>query len=207
MKNNNNLSLLDESTSQKNLEEIKQSILDSASAAAAKIIDNAKAEAHKLFQQARADIDAQREENKIKAQKRAEEIITRRDMLSKLSSKQFELEKKQELVAKVYKKVQENFLNLPKEEYQNFFLEKAAAIADDGDLILLSEGEEFLDKSWLKKLIEKCGKKLSFADEHHSDIGGIVLRGENFDKNLTLSVLIKQVREKTEDEIVKRLFL
>lgn len=206
MKKKDNLSLVDESVQQKNIDLIKKNILDSANITAAKIIDNAKNEAERLLQQAQADISAQREENQQKAKNKAEEILRRKDMLSKLSTKQYELEKKQELVAKVYEAAIERILNLPKDEYQDFFLKVAAEVAEDGDEILLSQNEEYLDKAWLKKLMDKSGKKLSLSDEHHSDIGGIVLRGETFDKNLTITALIKQVREKTEDETVKRLF-
>ena len=45
-----------------------------------------------------------------------------------------------------------------------------------------------------------------FSDERHFDKGGIVLRGKNYDKKLTLTALIEEVRLSTEQEVINKLF-
>ena len=77
--------------------------------------------------------------------------------------------------------------------------------AEDGDEVIISEKDKNrLSSEWLKGLSEKVS--LSLSSCFHNDEGGIILRGKKYDKNLTVSSIIAEVRNLTAATVAKRLF-
>lgn len=188
-----------------NKEAIKQSILDSAKSIAAGIISNAEAECARLLSDAEADIQSQREDNNKKAAIRAEEIKLRKSMTAGLDCKKYELSEKQCLVTAVYDAAKKRLDEMPADEYKKFFAKKVASTAENGDEVILRQGEKKLDAAWLNEVNKQTGFTLKLSQSFSAE-AGVILRGQKYDKNLTHSVLIKESREKTESEIIKRLF-
>lgn len=206
MKKGENLFVENTEASEKNKEAIKLSILESARLAAEKIISDAEAECERLLNEAKADIAAQKEENIKKATVKAEEIALRSGMLSKLDCKKHELSEKQKLVSLVYEKAEQGFRNMPDDMYKAYFARIVEANAEKDDEVVLSKNEKRLDSVWLKAINNKTDKNLTLSLSFHDEDGGVVLRSARYDKSLTIPTLLAEVREATENEIVKRLF-
>lgn len=189
-----------------NKEAILRSILSTAESAAAGIIASAQEQCTRLLSETEADILKQRDENYKKAVVRAQEIKHRKSMAAGLECKKQELFEKQRLVGAVYQAAQKSLEDMPADEYKRFFAQKLSDAAENGDEVILSQGETRLDAAWLQDVCRQTGKALKLSQSSHSGGGGIILRGAKYDKNLTHAVIIKEAREKTESEIIKKLF-
>ena len=58
----------------------------------------------------------------------------------------------------------------------------------------------------ITSLQQKSGKKISLSKKHGDFIGGVILSGEKFDKNLTLEVEFEEIKQQKELEITQILF-
>lgn len=130
-------------------------------------------------------------------------IVERRKTVAALDAKKIALKARQELIDECFEAAEKRILSLGKEEYLAFVGKLVEENAEDGDLLVLSSEEKYIDNAFVEALSEKLGKKLGISDEKETYVGGIVLRSSSCDKNLTLKALLRSVREDKEKEIAE----
>ena len=85
-------------------------------------------------------------------------------------------------------------------------LDGMLSYASDGDEVVLSEDDKKLvNAKWLSGKAADKGKKFRFGG-YAPFRGGMIIKGEGSDKNLTLEVEMKAVKERYEPVIAELLF-
>ena len=172
-----------------------------------KILSDARQEADKIVAEANdyatATLDKARAQAKDKvsvAEKAAEtagvEYVGRRITVAGLDLKKAKLNAKIALLDDVYDK-----------DYKNLIEGMLDSAAEDGDVVTISKNDaKVLTKAFFDSYSKKRGINLSLSKDLGDFKGGVVLSGGGVDKNLTLEVEIKLLREQTESEIAGLLF-
>ncbi len=187
--------------------DITESILSEARKRAEEIVSAAIESKDLALEQAKEILEAKRAQVLQAAETECKQIIDRRIMLAKLDAGKAVLGEKQRLIESVYSKAAESIVGLDEKSYCEFIAGLIVEYADDGDeVIICARDKKRLSPAWLNSVSKTSGKGLTFSDETHSDVGGIILRGRNYDKRLTLSALMEEVRAKTESEVISVLF-
>lgn len=177
----------------------------------------AKEEADRIIQTAYDSAAAQRSkaDNELKLEydkrlndirREAELAVSGQRMLLRLETQKAELKVKRQIIDEVYAKVIEKINSLSDNDYRDFVGRSIAKYAQAGDKIIISKDEKRLDDQWLNVLASRLKLQLCFDNERHSDVGGVILRGSKYDKNLTVSALIEGVRKATESKVAEKLF-
>ncbi|MCH5164621.1 MAG: hypothetical protein J1F36_06365 [Clostridiales bacterium] len=173
-------------------ESIKRSANDAASAQRAKV---------------EAELKAEYEKRLASVNEEAELAIAGQKTLMRIDGKKSELNAKRELIDEVYKNVTERIKALSDNDYRKFIAAIIAKYAEDGDKVIICQNDvKRLNSNWLSDLAFDLQLSLSFASEYHGDVGGVILRGNKYDKNLTVSAIIGEARIGTESAVAKRLF-
>lgn len=135
-----------------------------------------------------------------------EEIIKRRKIVAKLDCNKVMLSKKKELVDDVFKEAIST-LRKDKSKYITLISGMLERNADDGDRVVICEKDKaVITADLITKVAKKCGKKLSLSSEYGDFDGGFILENESFDKNLSLSLALADIRENIEGQVVEILF-
>ena len=182
-------------------ENIIANILSEAEAERDRLLAAAKEKADEI---ARAD-EAFCAELKQKTQKQAEEneraAIARFTSVAGMDAKKVLLQAKQEKISAVFAAAEEKILSMDKKAYSAFVFALLDKYAEEGDCAVLSEKDAGrISPAEIADYAKKRGISLSCrADGKFS--GGVILEGKVYDKNLTVSMLLKEYREAHETEI------
>lgn len=137
----------------------------------------------------------------------AEIFVSGQQTMTRLEAGKRELGVKRELIEEVYAAVSDRIISLNDDDYRKFIASVIAKYAEDGDALIISEKDvKRLNDEWLAELSKRQGLSLCFEKEYHNDVGGIILRGKKYDKNLTVSAIVSEARKNTENAVVDRLF-
>ena len=124
----------------------------------------------------------------------APEVIRRRRAMAELEGRKLVLAEKQALIAETYDKA----LAIIKEckEYEALLVKMILSVAEDGDCVVFASSD--YGRVDTKKILAeamKVGKiRLTESAEKGDFNGGIVLRGKDCDKNLSLEVELETLR-------------
>lgn len=181
---------------------IIEKILSDARAKANSTLEEAEAYGKGITETAENDVRIYREKNMRESYEEREEIIRRKITVANLEVKKNILAKKQELIKKAF---DEAVVLIKKDGYENLLV-NMLSYAEDGDTVYFSESDkELVDGKWFEKRCKELGKKLTFGG--YGDFsGGIIISGDGNDKNLSLEVELKSVREEYEPKIAAVLF-
>ena len=92
------------------------------------------------------------------------------------------------------------------DKYEALLVKMILSVAEDGDSVVFSASDSKINREKVLAEAMKIGKiKLTEAKEKGAFDGGIVLRGKDCDKNLSLEVEIENLRSE-EDVCAKALF-
>lgn len=185
-------------------EAIIEKILSDARGIANSTLEEAGAVGKKTIETAENDARIYREKNMRESYEERKEIIRRKITVANLEVKKEILAKKQEVMTAAFdeavKLIKENgksYLNLLRG-----MIEKAS----DGDKIVFSESDKNLvGEKWLGGVADDLNKKLVFGG-YGDFCGGIIVVGEDSDKNMSLEVELKSVREEYEPKLAAILF-
>ncbi len=127
---------------------------------------------------------------------------------AKLVLSQKVLAKKLELLEKIYSAVKERIENLPHKEYKKLFATVLAKLGERRGKIVVAADADVLDEEFVRLAVEKLGEGCEFELERTSDedFRGFILVRDKIRYNVTLDALLEDVRERTEEEVIKRLF-
>lgn len=182
-------------------EEIRK-ILDEAKSRASQIIEEGKREAEKVA----GELTRGGEEN---ARKVKEIIVT----LASLESRKRILGEKQRILGELYLEVEKRIRNLNGRDYRELVKKIMLESCQTGEeLVVIGENDR---KRIDQKLIEsvnaelvKAGKKgkLKLSPEPVSIPDGFILKLGKIEINNSWENILRSLREKTEDEVIKLLF-
>lgn len=146
-------------------------------------------------------------EKKKKAEicKEFEAIIKRKESAADIEVNKMLLKKKQEIIDDVIKFVLDN-IKTDKKSYKKLLINAVEEYAENNDTVLISkQDKDIISKQDIDLVATSKKIKLSF-DLSEEIKSGVVLSSDYYDKNFTISALLKQVKEKYITEINKILF-
>lgn len=187
--------------------ELTDRILNEARAKADEIISAAEKKREDTLREAQSVLDKKRDEVLAACDEECKQIVSRRVMLAKLDANKSVLSAKQELINEVFDKAAWEIVHLSDNVYRDFVSSLVKEYAEDGDEIIISQNDrKRLDAEWFNSVAMACGKKIRLSEETHSSLGGVILRGKTYDKNLTVAALTEEVKKDAEPEIAAKLF-
>lgn len=184
-----------------NEKEIRK-IIDEAESRASRIVEEGRGEAERVV----SDLSREGEEN---ARKVKERIVT----LASLESRKRVLAEKQRILGEVYQEVEKRIRNLNGKDYRGLVKKIILQSCETGEeLVVVGKNDK---KKIDQKLINgmnaelvKAGKKgkLKLSSEPASIPDGFILRSGRIEISNSWDNILRSLREKTEDEVIKLLF-
>lgn len=171
------------------------------------IVGSALDVAAKRKEKAEAELKEEYERKIVRANEEAEQALAGRKTLSRIDAKKTELNVKRELIDEVYRAVTEKINSLGDKDYLKFMAGLIGKYAEEGDeVIICKKDERRITSAWLSDVAFDLQLSLKLSNQFHDDIGGIILRGAKYDKNLTVSSIVNEARTGTESTVADRLF-
>ncbi len=189
--------------------------MDGKEAIIAKITESAETSAANLIRDAESELAAAetkaREEAEKRQQKRFDEldaecerIVARKVTLANLDARKLTLEKKQQIMAKVYADAMDKLVN-DKKSYSALMAKLVKENAEAGDEVVVGKADKALfDDKWLT-LVKGLPSSVKLSKSVHEG-RGIILMGKDSDKNLTLEAVFNELKSRTERETAQILF-
>lgn len=133
------------------------------------------------------------------------ETVRHKVTVAELEVRKLKLTAKREVMEGVFSKAQEKVAL--SDNYPAMIEKMIADYAENGDIVIASERDKALvTRDFVEKIAKTKGINLSLSEKYGSFFGGVVLSNQKYDKNLTLEVLFKAVKEKSEAELAEILF-
>ena len=198
------------------LENIVEKILSEARDTVRVIDGKAEEDVEKL--KARLDAEEQKltEEAEKKAEAEAEEIIRRRTSSARLEGRKRVLAAKESVLNEVFAEAKTKLLGLPDDEYLKLLTGLAVTHATSGDEVVMlspSDNKRLSKKlkTWATSINsglkeKKLPGKVTISDETRNIEGGIVLSKGRTEINLSLDVLLGELRYEMEGRLTEILF-
>ena len=185
-------------------EAIIEKILSDARIMANSTLEEAGKRGLEIIGEAKCDAQIFREKNMAESYAERDEIIRRSVTSANLEVKKLLLKTKQDEVNAAFEEAKK-VVKADKKGYLKL-LSAMLSCAEDGDKVIFSAlDKDIVDEKWLTDAAKKLKKKLDFGG-YGDFCGGIILSGEGSDKNMTIEVELKTVREEHEPEIAGILF-
>jgi len=194
------------------LENILSELKKTNQSAVAQLLDEAKDKVASIL----ADAEVQREKQISIIQKDAEQKSSRiREQIvtqAELEAAKEILKKKQELVAQVFESLKQHIMELPQEQYCDFWREYLLNAVETGDeAVVAGRKEKYLDANFIAGCNEelKHGSlpgKLKLNDNPGNFDYGFVLHSGSIEVNCTLEALMRSWRDEFGDEVARELF-
>ncbi len=179
-------------------------ILSDAKALAQSIIDKARTESGEAIISEKNKALEIRQKNDVMLKQEADKIIARKATVAEIDAKKALLAAKVQCVDLAFKKAKDKLCALDKKAYTQLILKLIRLYAEENDVILLSEKNN-VDLKALKEDTTFINKKLSLANNFGDFSGGLILKGKNYDKNLTFETLLNQQKNQLQKEVLNRL--
>ncbi len=186
-----------------------------------KILQKAEKEAEEILSRAKEEIEKEKElflkekqaefENKLeKAIRDIESDIRRRIDQVKLLADREILTVKRKFIDETFGLAMEKFLSMDKKDYLKFLEKLILRDAPSGksELVLNKKDRELFNERLLKSINKKLGKDrtVTLSDRTAEIKGGCIIRGDEVEIDDSLETLVNDERERSEIEIVKKLF-
>ena len=193
------------------IENILKRIEEETAAAVGEIISEAESEAEKI----REDYTAEAGELKVKlerqARTKAEEEQRRLLVNEELRLRKELLERKREILDALYVEAAKRIESLERDEYLELMkmMIQRRATSFEEEIVVPEDQREIFGKEFLDSLNKTAGGKkgaISISDEPGDFSWGVILREGKRSVDLTLDVLIAQLRDRIEPDIAAVLF-
>lgn len=188
-------------------EAIIASIISAAELSAQNIISDAESQKSALLLKTREECERKRAQLLEKAEEDGRELLKRNEALCSLERRKSMLAAKQRVIGKVYSEVLNKVMNMTDNVYRDFIAGVISKNAENGDEVVVAKRDiRRLHYDWLLSLESKLKLTLTLSPDCHGGQGGIILRGKNWDKNLTLESMIAELRPRTESWVAAKIF-
>ena len=192
------------------IENILERIKEEAGSAAGEILTEAEEEAERI----RSSYEAEGDELKLKLEQRAgdraAEEKRRLIVNEELELRKQLLRRKREILDELYREAKAELEGLGEEDYLDLVkgMILRGAISGNEEIIVPKEQTNLFGEAFLDDLNgeNKLGKGFKLAKEPGDFTWGVVLRERKRIVDLTLGVLVEQLRERIEPEIAPMLF-
>lgn len=165
------------------------------------ILADADAQLRQIEADAQKDADLAFERAQKKVENNAAELERRANVSVQLDCKKYRLNKRQQLVTRVFDEVRSRILALPRAQYLAFWEKRLAQFAEKGEsLVVCSRDRDVFTSALAQKY------SLTLADGFGNFDGGFMLVGCDYEKDVTLDTLIAEARNDCEREVVAVLF-
>ena len=183
-------------------------ILSSAKKTAAAVIAEAESECNADVEKLRETLEAQKREGIAEGNRAAADAYAGQIKLAELEAGKVLLAAKQQCVGEVYDGVKKRILSAPDGEYL-LLLQKliAEACADGDEVIAASADGKRVTADFIKSVSKATGKKLTLSKTRGDFDGGVILRNEKYDRDLTVDEIVADLKERTVSDAVKKLGL
>lgn len=186
-------------------QQLLDKIISDAEERARQVVAEAESKAASMVAAAEGERAALMDSAEKMASAQAPETIRRRKAMAELEGRKLVLAERQALIREAYQKALVAVKNSDK--YEALLAAMIASSAEENDTVVFAASD--FDKVDRKKVIAEASKKTGFrltlSDEKGAFDGGIVLRGKDCDKNLSLEVELMTLRSE-EDVCAKVLF-
>ena len=183
-------------------ENIINKILSDADTKCQNVLDAARSQAQSIVDAAKAAIERDRTELDARIVATTAERISKRVATAELDGKKYRLNAKQQLIDKCYQLAYEQLLKQSDKERLAFVGSLISKYAEKGETVFVTEKD---GKLVTQKFLDGFNMKLKLGKKYVKADGGIVLEGEGYEKDLTLSRVIAYVREQTEGRVAEAL--
>ena len=188
------------------LENIINRIIGDAEKKAQSFIDSQQEKADEITIEADKKIEAYRNKGEDKASNTVKSMNDVADVIVELEISKIELQKKRELIDKIFELALEKILKLPKAEYKKIILKNLDDLRD-GDVIILSEKEKgILLKKDIDEIAKKKGIKVSLSSECNSNVAGIIIDRKSTVLDFNIETELENLKKEMESEILKGLY-
>lgn len=184
-------------------ENIINKILSDADEKCHKLIAAAEQTAAELKSQAEAEAQADKRALEIKAEAASAERIRNRVATAELDARKYRLNAKQKLIGDCYSKALKQLASLPAKEKQSFVTKLLEKHAEAGEVVCVAKADK---EVVTQKLLDGLNLKLTLSKTYHNELGGVILLGDGYEKDLTLGRIVEYLREKTEGKVAAALF-
>ena len=195
------------------IKDINNKIISDARIQAEKIIAQAEDDAHNIIKKGEKEADNIKNiilyKNNQEASLKKSKILTE----AKLEANKTILSEKQKIIEDVFYKALENILKLNDKAYHNFIKKLILDNIEIGDetIFIGSSDQRKISESFIEdinKELKSKGEKgeLKLSASHLPIKGGVVIGSGKIRKNISLELLLKDVREELEKQISKNLF-
>lgn len=189
-----------------NKQAIIDKIISDAEAIAKTHLDNAKTEVEAIKKETLCSVDKIKADVNMTAENQANNILESAKLVSNLDTKRMVLSQKTNMVNSVFDDVVLS-LRANKKVYLDIITKMIKQNAQDGDKVQLSKADEKIITSQdIAKIAKSIKKDISLYEEYGDFIGGVILIGKDFDKNLTLEEEFEDIKTKSERTLVEILF-
>lgn len=190
-----------------NKQAIIDKIISDAEQSAAEILSAAREKAERIVADASEQAEDYTRTHANDAKTASDDYIRRRRSVDGLDSRKADLGAKKRILDELLDEVLRRLRTDRKKDYLALMRATIARSAEDGDeVIVCAADRDLLDEKFVARVARDCGKKLSLGAQTGRFDGGVVLSGKNYDKNLTLDLKIKALREEYETQLSDILF-
>ena len=185
-------------------EQIVEKILSDAKQAAAGILSDAETKAAKTLADASLRAEALRAETEKEIAERRKSILGKRAADARLDGAKLFLKEKRKVLDTLYDEALGRLLESSKEEQIRLVETLLTLYAEEGDEVCFANNFRYQDEVKILPIVAE--KKLRFAKETLAIDGGLRLRGEISDKDLSFSALLAADRENYQAELAAKIF-
>ena len=183
-------------------ENIINKILSDADTKCQKILDAANEQAKSIIAAAEASIAKDKSELDARIAATTAERIRNSVATAELEGKKYRLNSKQALISKCYSVAYEQLLKQSDKERLALIGTLLDKYAEKGETVYVAAQD---GKLVTQKYLDGFDKGLKLGKRYIAADGGIVLEGDGYEKDLTLSRIIRYAREQTEGRVAEAL--
>lgn len=182
------------------------------------IKQNALIEAERIVSEAEVECSKRKAEALKEAEAKRDEIISTAEAFvpvqesrimtgAELEVRKIKLKAKQDVMDKCFAEALRKIMNMEDAEYISLITSMIKAQGQNGDEVIVSKNDT---KRLTSSVISKIGKELNLDLRMSSEIGdfagGIILRQNGCDKNMTVEMELSEIRDRFESKLSRKLF-
>lgn len=182
---------------------IIERILSDADSKCAEISAAAQLRAEQTLADAETKIAQEKQALADRLEKQSQDLVKNKLANAALDARKYKLECKQNLIASCYDKALECLVKSTDAEYKKLISDLLNKFAEDGESVCIADKDAgVITQSFL----DSVGKNLTLSANRINAMGGIVIEGNGYDKDLTFEALVSYAKADTESTVAELLF-
>ena len=182
---------------------IIERILSDADSKCAEISAAAQNRADQTLAETEAKIAQEKQALNARLEKQAEDLVKNKLANAALDARKYKLECKQNLIASCYDKALDRLVKSTDAEYKKIISDLLNKFAEEGETVCIVEKDANVIT---QQFLDGVGKGLTLSNKRINAMGGIVIEGNGYDKDLTFEALVSYAKADTEATVAELLF-